>query len=104
MASTAQAHCFLSRTINIVQHRTYFDSAEFIPKSEHNSADIPEKHIETEHPRQVSISQPFCAVPGNNNVCKDANKGFQAISHEYQKCQSRLHENDEAECKKMNDG
>lgn len=59
-----------------MQHRTYFDSAEYILKSEHNSADIPEKQTETEHPRQASISQPFCAVPRNSKVCKDANKGF----------------------------
>lgn len=82
---------------NDVQHRTYFDSAEFVLNSVHKPSEISQNDIGTKHPQHANISQPFCAVPGSSNVCDDANKGFQTVSHEYQKCDSHLHEDKEAE-------
>lgn len=75
------------------KHRTYFDSTDSVLESAHNPSEISEKNTGTEHPQYGSISRPFCAVPGSSNVSKNANKGFQAISHESEKCQSHLHEN-----------
>ncbi|KAJ5100759.1 hypothetical protein N7456_006811 [Penicillium angulare] len=80
-----------------IKHRTYFDSADSVLKSAHNPSEISKRNTGTEHPHSADISQPFCAVPGSSNVSKNANTGFQINSHENQKCQSHLHENEKEE-------
>lgn len=82
-----------------MQHRTYFDSADFALKTAHSPSETSE-NTGTKHPQYASISQPFCAVPSSSNVFYDANNGFQNTSHDTQKGQSRLHENEKADCEK----
>lgn len=81
-----------------LQHRTYFDSAEFALNSVHRPSEVSHNDIGTKHPECAHISQPFCAVPGSSNVSQHANDGFhpETAGHGYQRCDSHLH-GDEAD-------
>jgi len=54
--------------------RKYFDSGDFALSQASKSSDIGFTETGREHPLRRNISHPFCPVPDNSNVDKDANR------------------------------
>jgi len=54
--------------------RKYFDSGDFALSQASKSSDIGFTETGREHPLRQNISHPFCPVPDNSNVDKDANR------------------------------